>query len=433
MRGAAAPGAGPERDSRTAPGPRPGRSARPARTDRTARARPGHVSARDLLGLGVFGLRTRPTRVVLSALGIAIGIAAMIAVVGISSSSQAALDRVLDGLGTNLLVAAPGTDARGETAPLPETALSALDRRSDVEGVAGVGRVDDQKVYRTDRVPAAASGGISLDVALGDLRGVLHADLASGRWSGDAAGELPQVVLGATAAATLGVTDVSPETRVWIGGRWVAVVGVLAPLPLAPQLDASAFVPSSTAAAEFGFDGHPTQVFARADPARVGAVRDLLAASISPEDPASVDVGRPSDALAAQQATEESFTGLLLGIGGVALLVGGIGVANTMVITVLERRAEIGVRRALGARRRHVRDQFLVESLLLSGLGGAVGVALGVAVTAGFGLVQGWPVVVPAWAVVGGLVATVVIGGVSGWWPASRAARIPPTSALAAA
>jgi putative ABC transport system permease protein len=173
-------------------------------------------------------------------------------------------------------------------------------------------------------------------------------------------------------------------------------------------------------------------VFARADPAHVAGVRDVLARQVNPAEPSGVSVGRPSDALAAQQATEESFTGLLLGIGGVALLVGGIGVANTMVITVLERRAEVGVRRALGARRRHIRDQFLVESLLLSLLGGTTGVVIGAGVTAAFAVSQAWPVVVPAWAVGGGLAATVVIGGLSGLYPASRAARIPPTSALAA-
>jgi len=397
------------------------------------RRRVGRVSPRDLLGLGVFGLRTRPTRVVLSALGIAIGIAAMIAVVGISSSSQAALARVLDGLGTNLLQVSPGQDALGTDVPLPESAVPLLDRRDDVEAAAGIGRVPDQKVYRSDRVPEAASGGITLDVVLGDLAEVLHAEPTSGTWLGAASAEAPQVVLGATAAATLGIDEVRPDTRVWIGGRWVAVVGVLAPLPLAPGLDTSALVPASTAAAEFGWDGHPTQLFARADPDRVTAVRDLLAPTVNPADPSAVSVSRPSDALAAQQASEASFTGLLLGIGGVALLVGGIGVANTMVITVLERRAEVGVRRALGARRRHIRDQFLVESLLLSSLGGAVGVALGAAVTAAFALSQGWPVVVPLWAVAGGLAATIGIGGVSGLYPASRAARIPPTSALAAA
>ena len=398
-----------------------------------SRRRPGRLSARDLVGLGVFGLRTRPARVVLSALGIAIGIAAMIAVVGISSSSQAALARVLDGLGTNLLQVTPGRDALGTDVPLPEDSRDMLDRRPDVEQAAGVGRVPDQRVYRSDRIPAAASGGITLDVALGDLEGVLRSEMSSGTWFGDASDDLPQVVLGSTAAATLGLDRVHPGSRVWIDGRWVAVVGVLAPLPLAPDLDSSALVPESTAADEFGWDGRPTRLFARAHPERVAAVRDVLARTVNPAEPTAVTVSRPSEALAAQQASEASFTGLLLGIGGVALLVGGIGVANTMVITVLERRAEVGVRRALGARRRHIRDQFLVESLLLSLLGGAVGVALGAAVTAVFALSQGWPVVVPAWAAVGGLVATVVIGGVSGLYPASRAARIPPTSALAAA
>ena len=398
-----------------------------------SRRRPGRLSARDLVGLGVFGLRTRPARVVLSALGIAIGIAAMIAVVGISSSSQAALARVLDGLGTNLLQVTPGRDALGTDVPLPEASRDMLDRRPDVEQAAGVGRVPGQRVYRSDRIPAAASGGITLDVALGDLEGVLRSEMSTGTWFGDASDDLPQVVLGSTAAATLGLDRVHPGSRVWIDGRWVAVVGVLAPLPLAPDLDSSALVPESTAADEFGWDGRPTRLFARADPERVAAVRDVLARTVNPAEPTAVTVSRPSEALAAQQASEASFTGLLLGIGGVALLVGGIGVANTMVITVLERRAEVGVRRALGARRRHIRDQFLVESLLLSLLGGAVGVALGAAVTAVFALSQGWPVVVPAWAAVGGLVATVVIGGVSGLYPASRAARIPPTSALAAA
>ena len=407
-------------------------------TSRTPRPRDerqgqtGHVSPGDLLRLGVFGLRTRPTRVVLSALGIAIGIAAMIAVVGISSSSQAALDRVLDGLGTNLLRAEPGKSFSGNPVPLPEESVRMLDRRDDVEAAAGVGRVDAQRVYRSDRVPTAASGGITVDVVDGDLQGVLRAELASGTWFGPVSDQLPQVVLGATAAATLGLDHVDGDTRLWIGGRWVAVAGILRPLALAPELDSSALVPAAGADRQFGWDGHPTQLFVRAAPDAVAEVRDLVAATVSPSAPTGVSVARPSDALAAQQATEDSFTGLLLGIGGVALLVGGIGVANTMVITVLERRAEVGVRRALGARRRHVRDQFLVESLLLSALGGAAGVVIGVGVTAVFALSQGWPVAIPLWAVAGGLGATVLIGGVSGLYPASRAAQIPPTSALAA-
>jgi putative ABC transport system permease protein len=390
----------------------------------------GTVGPADLLRLGVFGLRTRPGRVVLSALGIAIGIAAMIAVVGMSSSSKAMVDRVLDALGTNVLTATPA-QGFGEQKPLPPTALDSVLRQDDVESAAAVGTVPATGVYRNALIPAPETKGIGVLAAWGDVPGVLGAELASGRWIDDGTGAPPQVVLGADAAAALGIDTVRADTRVWTGGQWVQVVGILRPVQLAEDLDNQVFVPRSLAA-QLGFDGAPTAVYTRVDPAHVERSRDLLAGAVRPGAPQDVGVTRPSDALAAKDATDDSFTGLLVGIGGVALLVGGIGVANTMVITVLERRAEVGVRRALGARRRSIRDQFLVESLLLSFLGGLAGVVLGVAVTVVFAVTQGWPVALPVWAVVGGLGATVVIGGVSGLYPAARAARIPPTSALAA-
>ncbi|MFA0849537.1 ABC transporter permease [Curtobacterium sp. WHRI 8282] len=391
------------------------------------RRSPGAV---DLLRLGVFGLRTRPGRVVLSALGIAIGIAAMLAVVGISSSSKAKVDQVLDTLGTNVLTLTQA-QGLGEPVPLPSTALESVLRQDDVESAAAVGTVPDTGVYRNDHVPAPETKGLGVLAAWGDVPRVLGGQLAAGRWIDDAAGAPPQVVLGARAAAVLGFDDLHPDSRVWIGGRWVQVVGVLEPVALAEDLDSRVFVPRGFAG-QLGFDGAPTAVYTRVDAEHVERSRDLLAGAVRPGAPQDVGVTRPSDALAAKDATDDSFTGLLVGIGGVALLVGGIGVANTMVITVLERRAEVGVRRALGARRRNIRDQFLVESLLLSFLGGLAGVVLGVAVTVVFAVTQGWPVALPVWAVVGGLGATVVIGGVSGLYPAARAARIPPTSALAA-
>jgi len=388
------------------------------------------VSPADLLRLGVFGLRTRPGRVVLSALGIAIGIAAMIAVVGISSSSKAKVDQVLDALGTNVLTA---TQAQGfgETPPLPDTALESVLRQDDVESAAAVGKVTDGAVYRNEFIPAPETKGIGVLAAWGDVPKVLGGAFSSGHWIDDSVDAPPQVVLGADAAEALGIDRVAADTRVWMGGKWVQVVGILKPIELADDLDNQVFVPRGLAE-QLGFDGAPSSVYTRIDPERVEQARDLLAGAIRPGSPQDVGVTRPSDALAAKNATNESFTGLLVGIGGVALLVGGIGVANTMVITVLERRAEVGVRRALGARRRNIRDQFLVESLLLSFLGGVAGVVIGVGVTVVFAVGQGWPVAIPVWAVAGGLGATVVIGGVSGLYPAARAARIPPTSALAA-
>ena len=142
-------------------------------------------------------------------------------------------------------------------------------------------------------------------------------------------------------------------------------------------------------------------------------------------------MARPSDALAAQRVTDKALTGLLLGLGGVALLVGGLGVVNIMIISVLERRAEIGLRRALGATRRQIRTQFFTESLLLSAVGGVAGVLFGVAVTVTFAISQGWPATVPGWVQLGGVLATVAIGGFAGIYPAVRASRLPPTEALA--
>ena len=371
-----------------------------------------------------------PGRVVLSALGIAIGIAAMIAVVGISSSSKAELDRVLDALGTNVLTATK-TQGFSESPPLPTSALESVLRQDEVESAAAVGTIEGAAVYRTPFIPAPETKGIGVMAAWGGVPEVLGGSVASGRWLDTAPDAPAQVVLGSAAARALGLERTDGDTRVWMGGRWVQVVGVLAPLQLAEDLDNQVFVPRGLAT-ELGFDGAPTAVYTRVAPDRVEASRDVLAGAIRPGTPQDVGVTRPSDALAAKDATDDSFTGLLVGIGGVALLVGGIGVANTMVITVLERRAEVGVRRALGARRRNIRDQFLVESLLLSFVGGIAGVVIGVGVTVAFALGQGWPVAVPLWAVAGGLGATVVIGGVSGLYPAARAARIPPTSALAA-
>jgi len=382
----------------------------------------------DVLRVGGVGLRVRPLRVFLSALGIAIGIAAMVAVVGISSSSRAELDRQLAALGTNLLTVAPGSTLFGDDASLPTTAPAMIDRIGPVTAVAATGLLDDTHIYRSDRIPAAETGGISVRAVELGLRDTVGAEVARGSWFNAATAPYPTVVLGSVAASRLGVGSVGEQ--VYVDGRWFTVVGVLSPVPLAPELDAAALVGWAAAQAYLAFDGHPTTVYTRSLDAAVEAVRSVLAATANPTAPNEVDVSRPSDALAARQATDETFTGLLLGLGAVALLVGGVGVANTMVISVLERRAEIGLRRSLGATRGQIRLQFLSESLLLSALGGVCGTLLGIAVTALYGASQGWPIVVPAWASTGAVLATLVIGALAGLYPAIRASLLPPTEAL---
>ncbi|WP_067457962.1 ABC transporter permease [Actinomadura macra] len=387
---------------------------------------PARLDVADVLRVGVGGLRARPTRVVLSALGIAIGIATMVAVIGISSSSKEDLLRRLDRLGTNLLTAKPGDTLFGEKAALPEAAPAMVGRIGTVTAVGATGVVD-ATARRTDRIPEEVTHGIAVQAATPELLRTLDVRTASGGWL--VAGRYPEVVLGSEAARRLGLDR--PGERAWIGGRWFTVLGVLEPAGLAPEIDRSALVGWDAAEHYLGFDGHPTTIYERSADASVADVRAVLARTVDPENPEQVQVSRPSDALEAKAAADGAFTGLLLGLGAVALLVGGVGVANTMVISVLERRREIGLRRSLGATRGQVRVQFLAESLLLSALGGAVGAVLGTVVTVGFALVRGWPVVVPVWALGGALAATLAIGTVAGLYPAMRAARLSPTMALA--
>ena len=355
----------------------------------------------------------------------------MLAVVGISASSQEQLNRQLAALGTNLLTVGPGQTFRGDQSHLPEDAVAMIGRIGAVTSVTATGRVD-AKVYRNDKVPSGQSGGIAVLAARTDLPGTVGATVASGAFLNEATARYPAVVLGSGAARRLGVGVAGPEQQVWLGGQWFAVVGTLHPVPLAPELDSAALIGWPVAQERLGFDGYATTVYTRSREEWVEAVRRVLAATANPEHPNEVEVSRPSDVLAAKRATDSTLDALLLGLGAVALLVGGVGVANTMVISVLERRAEIGLRRALGATRGQIRVQFLAESLLLSALGGAGGVLLGVVVTSGYAATQQWPAVVPPWASVGGVGVTCVIGGLAGLYPAIRAARLAPTEALAA-
>lgn len=398
-----------------------------------ASPKPGRLSPPDVLRLAAYGLRARPLRVVLSALGIAIGIAAMVAVVGTSTSSRAQLNRLLDSLGTNLLTAGPGLTLSGEQATLPDQSVAMVSRVGSVESVTAIGQLPKAKVYRTNKIPAPQSGGIGTYAVHTDLLNTVGATVASGTWLNDATAQYPAVVLGARTAERLGIDAVNGDLQVWLGERWFTVVGILDPVPLAPELDLGALIGWQAAQRYVGFDGDITKLYIRTDPDAVEAVHGLLARTVNPAQPNEVDVSRPSDALAARAAATTTFTGLLLGLGAVALLVGGIGVANTMVISVLERRSEIGLRRSLGATRGHIRIQFLAESLLLSVLGGSTGILLGSGVTAVYATLQNWPTVVPSWVIAGGITAALIIGGVAGLYPAMRAARLAPTEALAAA
>ena len=384
----------------------------------------------DMTRLSTVGLRARKLRAALSGLGIAIGVAAIVAVLGLSASSQAGLLAEINRLGTNLLTVSNGQSLTGGTVELPTIAPGMISRIGGVQQVQSTGEVIGVNAYRTPYIPSVDTNGLTVQAASLDLLQVLATTVAQGHYLNAASAQEPVAVLGATAAQLLGIDRVYPRERIWVGGQWFYLAGILKPAALASDIDTSVLVGAPAARKYLGFDGHPSTIYLRADTGRVTAVDNLLAATANPENPGEVNVSQPSDALVAQADAKSALNGLFLGLGAVALLVGAVGVANIMIISVLERRSEIGLRRALGATRGHIRTQFLSEAVLLGLLGGTVGVGLGVAATAVYAHIKHWATIVPAEAWAGGIAASVLIGAVAGLIPALRAARLSPTQAL---
>jgi putative ABC transport system permease protein len=387
------------------------------------------LSRRDLLRVGSLGLRSRRVRAGLSALGISIGIASIVGVLGISQSSKSGLLNELGQLG-NLITVQPANTALGQPTELPTTAEGMASRIAPVTRVTEIASIQNTYVYRSSLVPADDTLGISLAATDANLPATLDATLAHGTFLNPATAHFPAVVLGAETARLLGINDLANPTQVWIGGHDFTVVGILRPVELLSQMDSTAFIGFPIAEQYFGFDGHPTALYLRSVPSQVNPVAAVLPATVNPANPSIVAVSYPSDILKAEVATKGAYDGLFLALGAVALLVGGVGIANVTIISVLERRSEIGLRRALGATRRHVAEQFLAEAVILSVLGGLAGTLFGVAATGVYAVTQHWSVQIPAVALYAGIGAALVIGAIAGLYPSARAARLSPTEAL---
>jgi putative ABC transport system permease protein len=382
-----------------------------------------------VLRVGSLGLRSRRVRAGLSALGISIGIAAIVGVLGISQSSKSGLLAELGRLGNLITVQASNT-AFGQQTELPTTAEGMVSRIGPVTDVTETAAISDTYTYRNSFIPTIDTNGIALTATDAALPATLGVGLAHGTFLNPATARYPTVVLGAEAASLLGIHNLANPTQIWIGGHWFTVIGIHKPVELVNQLDSMAFIGFPNAQQYFAYDGHPTELFVRTVPSQVNPVEAVIPATVNPADPTTVSPNLPSDTLKAQIAAKGAYNGLFLGLGAVALLVGGVGIANVMVISVLERRSEIGLRRALGASRRHVGEQFLVEALLLAVLGGIAGTVIGIAATAIYAASQHWTVQIPALALYGGIGAALVIGAIAGLYPAMRAAQLSPTEAL---
>jgi len=386
------------------------------------------MRAADLLPNATLGLRSRPLRAILSGLGIAIGVGAIVGVLGITQSSQSDLIGQLDQLGTNMLTVTNGQSFNGQETELPLAATPMIRRIHGVLRAAPTAQLVAASVYRNQFVPSGQTGGLAVRACDSSLLPALAGSVWRG-WSLNPATErYPVTVLGYQAAQTLGVGR--PGARVWLGGHWFTVIGILNPLPLEPEVDRSALVGFPVAATLFGYDGHPSRIYVRATQDQVTTVANLLGPTADPSSPQDVNVSRPSDALSARLAVQQSGEALFLGLGAVALLVGGVGIANVMVVSVLERRGEIGLRRALGAGRRHVAAQFLTESLVLAMSGGVAGVIIGIAATVTMAYLRDWTTLIPADAIWGGPALAAAVGAVAGLYPALRAARLSPVDAL---
>ena len=407
-----------------------------AEPDQHLTSRGGHrpvrsvLRARDVGTVAALGMRSRPGRAVLSAAGVAIGIATMVSLFGISSSSRAQLIAEIDALGTNMLTVAPAPSFSSNQNPtLPRTAAAMARRIGPVLAASAIGDVH-ASVYRNDRIPAVNTEAITVYSADAGLLRTLQGHMARGRFLSAATSRYPAVVLGTDAAAALGIDRADGSVRVWLANRWFGVIGILDRLPLAPELDRSALIGLPVAERLLHASGHAVQMYVRTTPSEVAAVQGVLAQTVNPAEPQNVAVTNPADALTARAAAKATFQGLFLGLGAVALLVGGIGIANVMVIAVLERRSEIGLRRALGATRRHIAVQFVAEAALLAGSGGAAGALLGGFATAVYSWTRHWSAVVPVPVLLAAVGIALIIGAVAGVYPAWRAARLAPAETL---
>ncbi|KAA8820560.1 ABC transporter permease [Bifidobacterium rousetti] len=402
------------------------------RTERPPKGRPPTTRFANLMHTAWIGATGRISRTVLAALGIALGVAAYVALSGIAASNQAALLARLDALGANLQVVSPGRDAAQQPVPLPAYAPETIARQPQVEQVGVFDTAPENvRIFKNEFVPKSNGNALTLTVMRPGALDAVGATIAQGHGIDENNQHLPVAILGSEAAYRLGVTTVGD--RILIDDAWYGVVGILAPAPQAQNLDPSVIIGSTQAKAS-----HPDQaetigqisaIYVRTKPGDAETLRRMLAHAANLAG-ANVSVNASADLSEARNTTDDSLNTLGLMIGAIALAVGGMSIANMMIVTVMERRGEIGLRRALGATPGAIRMQFVTEAAMLSAFGGLAGITLGAGTAFGFAIWAGQPAVLEWGTLPAAWGAAVLVGALAGIYPASRAARLTPTAAL---
>ena len=388
---------------------------------------------RELIAVALYGLFARKVRTALLLLGPTIGVAAIIAAVGLTDSAKGDLKRKVDELGTNLIEASASSSFGSQNPTLPEDAVDRAFTVRTVEGVSAVVELSDITVlpyaeatekYETVPVPVLASDA--------ELAAVLQVPMVSGRWlnSFDEHAGARAAVIGLGLAREF---EVLPgEVRaIELDGKEYAVVGVLDLVELEPAFDNAVFIPFSTADEDFVADDIlPNKLYVRAHPGTEDATADALATAINLGGPDEVKTELKSEALELAAQSDRQLQLIVVSMGLLAIIVGGIGIANVMSISVIQRSSEIGIRRALGHTRSTIALQFIFEAIVVGVLGGVLGVTVGVAAIGVGVAIAGWVFTLQPLLVPGGVLLAVVISVFAGLYPAVRAARLEPLETL---